>query len=101
MTIFKSKFQGVRRFAASQNRFQKFTHTPKHPRNTPFKPFMAIHITVVILVLDRDVFNSTLATLCTLDNSSMQHSGKSDAVSTFGGQVKNCKNEFLGCIRDT
>ena len=25
---------------------------------------MAIHITVVILVLDRDVFNSTLATLC-------------------------------------
>ena len=64
MTIFKSKFQGVRRFAASQNRFQKFTHTPKHPRNTPFKPFMAIHITVVILVLDRDVFNSTLATLC-------------------------------------
>ena len=63
MTIFKSKFQGVRRFAASQNRFQKFTHTPKHPRNTPFKPFMAIHITVVILVLDRDVFNSTLAAL--------------------------------------
>ena len=64
MTIFKGKIQGVHRFAASQNRLQKFTHTPKHPRNTPFKPFMAIHITVVILVLDRDVFNSTLATLC-------------------------------------
>ena len=53
--IFTAPIQILPQISTTQKQYQKFIHGPMIPRDTPFTLFMAIHSSVVILLLARAV----------------------------------------------